>query len=145
MNKDDIENSIKCDIECKICYNKFIKLTNKQYDKFLKDYKHLLPNTFESDTCCLIYEDRFECLICKDVIICQSCYWSLKNHKFKPNHEHIEDYEYFNELDSNGFAVGCPGVDCPIICPFCKQKDYKIYYENRVPYELLTDIRNRRL
>jgi len=29
-------NEIKSDIECKICFEKFIKITNKQFDKFYK-------------------------------------------------------------------------------------------------------------
>jgi hypothetical protein len=36
---------------------------------------------------------------------------------------------------------GCPGEDCPIICPFCRTKDYKIFYGNQIPYELLNEIK----
>ena len=52
--------------------------------------------------------------------------------------------EIFGELDEDGFAEGCPGQDCPIICPFCRTKDYKIFYGNQIPYELLNEIKNSR-
>lgn len=139
----DITLDIKSDISCNICYDKFIKLTSRQYYKLLNDYEHLLPSSFEDDTCCQLYEDRFECLICKDVKICRKCYWSFKNHNFKPDDDCVEEYEYFDEVDIDGFAEGCPGEDCPIICPFCRTKDYKIFYGNRLPYELLLEIRDR--
>ena len=84
-----------------------------------------------------------KCLTCKN-IICQKCFWNFKNHKFKPDDDYIEDYEYFGELDEDGFAEGCPGQDCPIICPFCCTKDYKIFYGNQMPYELLNEIKNSR-
>ena len=134
-------NEIKCDKECKICFEKFIKLTYKQFNKFLEDNKHIISDSFEDENCCRCYEDRFECLVCK-VNICRDCYWNLKNHNFKPDDDYIEDYEYFDELDEEGFAEGRPGEDCPIICPFCRTKDYKIYYGNRIPYELLNEIKN---
>lgn len=143
MEISEIINKIKSDIECQICFEKFIKLTNKEFDNFLEDNKVLLPQTFEDDYCCRCYEDRFECLKCKNVV-CRNCYWNFKNHKFKPNDEHIEDYEYFGYLDEDGLAEGCPGEDCPIICPFCRTKDYKIFYGNKIPYELLNEIKNGR-
>ena len=140
MENLQIINEIKSNIECSICYEKFIKLTNKEFDIFYEDNKELLPETFEDDNICRCYEDRFECLKCKN-IICRACYWNFKNHKFKPNDDYIEDYEYFGELDEDGFAEGCPGEDCPIICPFCRTKDYKIFYGNQMPYELLNEIK----
>jgi len=141
MEISEIINEIKNDIECQICLDLFIKLTYKEYDKFLKDNEKLLPYTFEDDTCCCLYQDRFECLVCKN-IICQKCIWSLKNHKFIPDDWCIDDYEYFGELDEDGFADGVPGQDCPIICPFCRTKDYKIFYGNQIPYEILNEIKN---
>lgn len=142
MEIEQIINEIKSDIECKICFEKFIKLTYEQFYKFYEDNEELLPETFEDDNCCRRYEDRFECLICQN-IICQNCYWSFKNHKFKPA-EHLE-YFYKGYLDDDGMVEGCPGEDCPIVCPFCRQKDYKIFYRNQIPYELLNEIKNRRL
>jgi hypothetical protein len=142
MVNSQIINEIKCEIECQICYEKFIKLNDKQYCIFLEVNREILPDTFENDTCCLLYEDRFECLCCKS-IICQGCYWSFENHTFKPDETYVEDYEYFSELDDDGFVEGCPGEDCPIICPFCRTKDYKIFYGNQIPYELLNEIKNK--
>ena len=66
-------NEITNDIECQICLEKFIKLTNKEFNKFLADKKEILPATFEDDNCCRCYEDRFECLMCKN-IVCEKCY-----------------------------------------------------------------------
>jgi len=61
---------------------------------------------------------------------------NFKNHKFKPHDDYIEDYEYDRELDENLLAEGCLGEDCPIICPFCRKKDYKIFYGNKILYKL---------
>ena len=133
-------NEITNDIECKICLEKFIKLTYKELYKFLEDNKEILPDTFEDDNCCRCYEDRFECLMCKNVI-CRMCYLNLKNHKVKPDECDIGYYEYCGGLDDDGMVEGCPGEDCPIICPFCRTKDYKIFYGNQIPYELLNEIK----
>jgi hypothetical protein len=82
-------------------------------------------------------------LVCKN-IICRKCYWSFENHKYKPTHEaDIELFEYCGGLDEYGLVKGCPGEDCPIICPFCRTKDYKIFYGNKIPYELLNEIKNK--
>jgi hypothetical protein len=142
MENLQIINEIKSNIECSICYEKFIKLTNKEFDIFYEDNKELLPETFEDDNICRCYEDRFECLKCKN-IICRACYWNFKNHKFKPDDEWIEDYEASGNLDEDGMVEGWPGEDCPIICPFCRTKDYKIFYGNQIPYELLNEIKNK--
>jgi hypothetical protein len=144
MENSEILDNITCNIKCQICYEKFIKLTHKEFYKFLEDNKELIPNTFEDNYCCRCYEDRFECLTCKN-IICKDCYWSFKNHKFRPDNEFIEEFIYFDRLDENGLAEGTPGEDCPIICPFCRTKDYKIFYGNQVPYEILNEIKIRGL
>jgi len=136
-------DEIKSHVECEICFEKFIKLTYEKFDKFYKNNKAILPETFEDDNCCRCYEDRFECLTCKNTV-CRKCYWSFKNHKYRPDDEYIEDYEYFGELDEDGLVEGCPGEDCPITCPFCRTKDFKIYYGNKIPYELLNEIKDKR-
>ncbi len=102
-----------------------------------------MPTTFEKDTYFHLWEDRFECLTCKN-IICQGCYWSFTNHKVIPD-EDIDNCRYYGELDENGLVDGCPGKDCPIICPFCRTRDYKIFYNNKMPYELLNEIKNRNI
>ncbi len=135
-------DNINSNIECQLCYEKFIKLTNKEFYIFLEDNKELLPETFEDNYCCRCYEDRFECLTCKN-IICKDCYWSFKNHKFKPDENNIDMHEFLGNLDIDGLVEGTPGEDCPIICPFCRTKDYKIFYGNQVPYEVLNDIKNK--
>jgi len=142
MENTQIINDIESDIECEICYEKFIKLTNEQFDIFFEDNKHILSNTFEDDYCCRCYEDRFECAICKH-IICQKCYWNFKNHRVIPSTEDRRFLEYMDILDNDGMIDGCTGEDCPIICPFCKTKDYKIFYGNKIPYELLNQIKNK--
>lgn len=144
MENSEILDNINHNIKCQICYEKFIKLTVREFYNFLEDNKELLPETFEDNYCCRCYEDRFECLTCKN-IICKDCYWSFKNHKFRPDDEFIEEFVYFDRLNENGLAEGTPGEDCPIICPFCRTKDYKIFYGNQVPYEILNEIKNRRL
>ena len=69
----------------------------------------------------------------------------LKNHKYKPAEDWEDYYEASGNLDDDGMVeASCPGEDCPIICPFCRTKDYKIFYGNQIPYELLNEIKNRR-
>ena len=140
MNISEIINEIESDIECQICFEKFIKLTYEEFEKLLDD-KGLLTELFEYSS--RLFEDRFECLTCKNVICCP-CYWSFENHKFKPREDLVEFYACTGDLDQDGFTKGCPGEDCPIICPFCRKKDYKIFYGNKIPYELLNEIKNRR-
>jgi hypothetical protein len=141
MEISEIINNIKSHIKCSICYENFVKIKYEQLCIFLKNNNHLLPETFEDDNCCRCYEDRFECLKCKNIICCE-CYWNFKNHKFKPQENWIEFYEVSGNLDDDGMVEGCPGEDCPIICPFCRTKDYKIFYGNQIPYELLNEIKN---
>ena len=138
MNIANLMNQIQIDVECQICYEPFIKLSYEQYDDLMRDCINILPNSFEDDTCCRLYVDRFECLTCRH-IICRHCYWSFKNHKYRP-----AAYDAHIETDADGMAEGCPGDDCPIICPFCRTKDYKIFYGNEIPYELLSEIKNYR-
>jgi hypothetical protein len=143
MENTEIIDKIKSSIECTICFEKFIKLSYERLCIFYEDNKNILPQTFEDDNCCRCFEDRFECLVCKN-IICRKCYWSFENHKYKPTHEaDIELFEYCGGLDEYGLVKGCPGEDCPIICPFCRTKDYKIFYGNKIPYELLNEIKNK--
>jgi hypothetical protein len=140
MDIEEFINEIKSNIECEICFERFIKITYEQFYKFYEDNKELLTINFYNNNCCRCYEDRFECLTCKH-IICRECYWNFKNHKFKPKEDWIEYYEVIGNLDNDGMVEGCPGEDCPIICPFCRTKDYKIFYGNQIPYELLNEIR----
>ena len=49
---DQLINDITIDKECNICYNKFINLTYKTFDKFMEDNKNILPKTFEEEYCC---------------------------------------------------------------------------------------------
>jgi hypothetical protein len=130
------------DINCQICFENFINLKHHQYLNFIKSNKKLLSENFDEDNCCHLYEDRFECLTCKN-IICQKCYWSFKNHYFVPREDLIEFYEACGTLEDNGMVEGCPGEECPIICPFCRTIDYKIFYNNKIPYELLNEIKKK--
>ena len=140
MDVSQIINNIKSDIECKICFEQFIKLTHNQYKKFYEENEDILPETYDDDNILRCWEDRFECLQCKNTI-CQHCYWSFKNHKFKPREDLIDYYNASGNLDNDELVEGCPGEDCPIICPFCRKKDYKIFYGNQIPYELLNEIK----
>lgn len=134
------------DKECQICFQNFVKFNSKEYYEYLENNKHLLDNNFEDDTCCRLYEDRFECLVCKN-IVCRKCYWSFKGHKYKPQDEDdIEDAIYFGLLDENGLIdAEFPGDECPLICPFCKTTDYKIYYAKCISYELSNEIKKYKL
>ena len=68
MEISQIINEIYNNKECQICLKRFIKLTNEQYNKFIKDNDELLPDDFfDDDNYCRCYEDRFECLKCKNV------------------------------------------------------------------------------
>ena len=124
MEISQIINEIYNNKECQICLKRFIKLTNEQYNKFIKENDKLLPDDFFDDgnyrRC---YEDRFECLKCKN-IICQKCYWNFKNifknHKFKPREDWVDHYIYSGNLHEDSMV--CPVEQCPIVCPFCNKR-----------------------
>ena len=46
MEISQIINEIYNNKECQICFESFIKLTNEQYEKFIKDNDELLPDDF---------------------------------------------------------------------------------------------------
>jgi hypothetical protein len=137
---DKICNQIKSNDECEICYEKFIKLDEKQYDDFLNNNKKYIKNNnlsfYITDN--YFWSNRFECLTCKKKI-CKACFSSFRNHRFWIPDEYIL-YEYdLEQIDENQCVEGIPGEDCPIECPFCRRKDYKIYYEHNIQYSIKFD------
>ena len=147
MNTIDIlsKEGVLLNKECVICYKKFINIKYKDYDSFLnkniKKYK-LINNNFEDETFGSWYDDRFECLTCKNIVCC-SCIMNMP------------DVE--NGKKEDGFAMWCNGYtkviyeilpmsDTGIItCPICRTKDYRLLYTHRergvLPEEILYDIK----
>ncbi len=124
-------------IECRICFEQFIDLKGEDFDLFVERNKNNLPRKFEYDNRCLIYQDRFECLICKNKC-CRGCVWSFAGLKIKPN----DADDDITEEKINGIQ----GEDGPITCPFCRTNDYREYYYPRfckIPEELLYEIKSR--
>jgi hypothetical protein len=128
MNTENIliQEGVLLNIECVVCYKKFINIKDKEYDNFLneigKKYNFSKDdiNSFEDDTGCLCYDDRFECFACKNVV-CRSCTMNMP------------DLENGKVLD--GYAMFCNGyteevyryLDMEqtgiITCPICRTKN----------------------
>ena len=133
--------------ECVICYQKFINIKSNNYDifydKIKKKYKLNYNNTFEDETTCLCYDDKFECLTCKNTV-CSSCIMNM------PDNE--------NGKVKDGFAMFCNGYTEEVFktltmdetgiitCPICRTKDYRLLYTGKergvLPEEIIYDIKN---
>ena len=144
-----ILEGILLDKECVICYNNFINIKDRQYEKFLdkiiKKYNLNKEQSrdFENHTTCMCYDTRAECLICKNSV-CSPCT------------DKQDDYDGATVLDSyktweNGgkevyrkLSMEETGI---ITCPICRTKDYRGNITNKcfdqlMPPEILYDIKN---
>lgn len=145
---EDIISKIKLDTHCGICYEPFIdiyKYVSKGEDfyDFLKKIKEEISpeisRSFDNEYCCKEFDERFECLVCKNMV-CRSCIWSfvLKIKPIQHIRNHITD-------DYTDYVDGIQGEDGPISCPFCRTKDYReYYYPNfcKLPQDLLYEIKS---
>tara|TARA_B100000963_G_scaffold197287_1_gene171676 strand:- start:1608 stop:2036 length:429 start_codon:yes stop_codon:yes gene_type:complete len=127
---------------CEICYENFIDDSQSKAD--LEVFFNKKGNSGRAGQ---KWKDRFQCLTCKH-LLCWGCSVSLTgpHYKFKPT---VIDY-FMEDPDEEGFVNGgIPGEDVPIVCPFCRQKDYKHFLQYihgapfLIPYELLDQIRNK--
>ena len=122
MNKSDILTNI----ECGICYKRFINLKSQDFDLFVESNKHNLPTHFYYDNRHLMYQDRFECLSCNNNC-CSGCIWDVAV-DIKPNYEIVRETEA-----------------TPMICKFCGKHDYRDWYyppHYKIPAELLCEIKS---
>lgn len=129
-----IKEHLYTNIECSICYELFIDTKGKDYwlllDEIENKYNQRLRNELENKKGVLLLENKFECLVCKN-IICRGCIWSLESARVDADPDMIDMYE--NGLVDDGYSSydgkvdGYQGEDGPIICPFCKTKDFRDY------------------
>jgi hypothetical protein len=133
--------------ECGVCYKKFIDVKDNNYNLFLskiiKKYK-LTDGRFEGDTTCLCYDDRFECLVCKN-IVCRGCLMHMPDYKNGKILDSLATYmNRNNEAVYRTLDMDDTGI---ITCPFCRKIDYRQFYTNNargvLPEEILYDIKKR--
>jgi hypothetical protein len=133
--------------ECVICYKKFINIKDANYRSFLEKIKEKYNltknNNFEDDTCCLCYDDRFECLTCKN-IVCRSCIMNIPDNE---NGKKINSFAMFcNEYTEEVYEIMDMEQTGIITCPICRTKDYRLLYTDKargaLPEEILYDIKN---
>ena len=144
---DTEENIYVNDSECGICYERFINIKGVDFELFLETHKPTLIN--ENDIG-YVYDERFECLICKNKC-CRGCVWNFTGLKKNPSDDDDTDDDYY-EIDDDGYIRGIQGEDGPITCPFCRTNDYREYYREyyhyprycKMPEELLYAIKSRR-
>ena len=109
--------------ECCICYEKFID--NICFDKLLKLYnkfeeKYILnEDEFFGENPVRCYNDRFECLTCRNVV-CDTC---------------------IQNIPQDGGAVG--DFTEKFTCPMCRTEDYRFQVgSSNLSVEILRDIKN---
>lgn len=148
MNRADIiiTEGVALNKECVICYNKFINIKTSDYSTFLEKiiekYELTKNNDFEDETCCLLYDDRFECLTCKN-IVCRSCIMDMPDYKHGKQLDHFAMFcngyteEVYEICDMNQTGI--------ITCPICRTIDYRLLYTGKIrgvlPEEILYDIK----
>ena len=135
--------------ECVICYHKFIDVKLVDYSNFLNTItsKYNLNNSmFEDDTMCLCYDDRFECLTCKNIVCC-GCIMSMPDVKHGTQRDSFAEFcngyteEVFEVLDMNQTGI--------VTCPVCITKDYRLLYTRKprgvIPEEIIYEIKRLRV
>ena len=110
--------------ECCICYEKFIdnisfdKLCNLYYNLFKEKY-NLNEDEFWGENHVRCYNDRFECLTCRNVV-CDCC---------------IQRTPHEDESTGGDFTD-------KFTCPMCRTEDFRYQIRgNYLPVEILCDIK----
>jgi hypothetical protein len=108
--------------ECCICYEQFIE--NVTFDKLLKLYHtfekkyNLNEDEFFGEEPVRCYNDRFECITCRNVV-CDTC--------------------IYNTPQKNG---GIGDVYEKFICPMCRTADFRFKIGGKyLPVDILRDIK----
>jgi len=121
--------------ECCICYEKFIdnitfdKLSQLYYRSFeekynLNEYEFFGEDEFFNENPVRCYNDRFECITCKNVV-CDTCIAATPQKHGGTGSDFTEKFT----------------------CPICRREDYRFLIKSRyggkyLPLEILRDIRN---
>ena len=146
-----ITEGVLLEKECLVCCSKFINVKDSDYPQFLDKIieKYNLPKTnkFEEETTCLCYDDRFECLTCKNIVCC-GCTMHMPDYE---NGKQLNNYATFNSLAIYGYRKKVYDVldqesTGIITCPICRTKDYRLLYTDSkrglLSEEILYDIKN---
>ena len=132
--------------ECCVCYERFINISCGKlcdlYEKLVEEdekYNEII----DWETTCLCYDDRFECLTCKNLV----CYGCIKK---MPDPDAIKRIDIFNY---NNYFQDYMDDSGRITCPICRTKDFRLKIQGRLkgycgarggilPEELIYDIKN---
>jgi len=135
--------------ECCVCYERFINIScnslSDLYEKILEENKYNVTNQILFCVCpstTLCYDDRFECLTCKNKV-CYGCIMKMPD----PDDDECDHYDGSKDnMEESG----------RITCPICKTKDFRLKIQGHLkggycgarggilPEELIYDIKNRR-
>jgi len=134
--------------ECCVCYEKFIDTScDNLFDLYEtlveEDKKYIIPDDDNWLWGSLSYDDRFECLICKNKV-CYGCIMKMPD----PDDDECDNY------DGSKDTMEYTGR---ITCPICRTKDFRLKIQGHLkggycgarggflPEELIYDIKNKKL
>jgi hypothetical protein len=105
--------------ECCVCYERFINIScDKLCDLYEKLVEEEEKYNIDWETLCLCYDDRFECLTCKNLV----CYGCIKK---IPDTDYIKRVDIFNYNNYNYFQDNMNETS-KITCPICRTKNFKL-------------------
>ncbi len=129
--------------ECCICYEKFIDISCDKlfdlYEKIIEEEKKYIISIDDIDWGTLCYDDRFECLTCKNKV-CYGCIMKMPD----PDEKYPDLAGDYDTMEETG----------RITCPICKTKDFRLKIQGRLkgnycgarggilPEKLIYDIKN---
>lgn len=138
--------------ECCVCYENFIDSScGNLYDLYEKlveeDKKYVIHDNCNWSWQSLSYDDRFECLTCKNKV-CYGCIMKM------PDPDDIKRIDMFNNKNYFQDTMEETGR---ITCPICRTKDFRLKIQGHLkggycgarggilPEELIYDIINQHL
>ncbi len=133
--------------ECCICYEKFIDISCDKlfdlYEKLIEEEKVYVISDDDIAWGTLCYDDRFECLTCKNKV-CYGCIMKMPDPCDNKRVDIFNNKNYFQDtMEETGI----------ITCPICKTKDFRLKIQRHLkgnycgarggilPEELIYDIK----
>lgn len=133
--------------ECCVCYENFIDSSCDNlfdlYEKLVEeDKKYVIHDNYSWSWQSLSYDDRFECLTCKNKV-CYGCIMKMPD----PDEKYSDITGVYDNMEETG----------RITCPICRTKDFRLKIQGHLkggycgarggilPEELIYDIKNQDL
>jgi hypothetical protein len=131
--------------DCCVCYENFINIKCNDlydlYEKLIEEHKYNITEEifYSSNSTTLCYDDRFECLTCKNKV-CYGCIMKMSD----PDDEECDNYDGSKDtMEETG----------RITCPICRTKDLRLKFTKHLkdycgarggvlPEEIIYDIKN---